>query len=502
LAALTGDIPRMRQSSAELSPDQFRAIGHELVDRVADFLADIARRPVAPALEPREIRARLGTPEAVPEEGEDAAAIASHAARVVFDNSTLNGHPRFFGYITASATPIGALADLIAASVNPNCGAWALSPVATEIERQSVRWIADLIGFPTPCGGLLVSGGNMANMVCLIAALRSQAGWDVRSLGVANGGSLRVYASSEVHTWLQKGLDIVGLGTQALRAVPVDASLAMDQRALERMIADDRAAGHLPAVVVGTAGSVSTGAIDPLPAIASLCTREKLWFHVDGAYGAPAAILPEAPPALKSLSLADSVAVDPHKWLYTPLEAGCSLVRDPDRLHDAFVFHPPYYHFPTGVEDPKTNFHEWGPQNSRGFRALKVWMSIRQSGRAGYTRMIRDDIALARELYELARRHDELEAFTHSLSIATFRYVPPALRKAAEARDPAAEETLNDLNGAILDAMQKEGDVYLSNAVIGGRYALRACVVNFRTTSADIRAVIDAAVAIGRRLTD
>jgi aromatic-L-amino-acid decarboxylase len=490
----------MRNSPAELSPDQFRAIGHDLVDRVADFLSTIKERRVEPALAPREIRTRLGTPDSVPTTGEDAAAIAKHAAQLVFDNSTLNGHPRFFGYITASATPIGALADMIAASVNPNCGAWALSPVASEIERQSVRWIAELIGYPKDCGGLLVSGGNMANMVCLIAAIRAQADWDVRSLGVSAGKSLRIYASSEVHTWLQKGADIGGLGTQAMRSVPVDASQAMDVGALARMIAEDRAAGHTPAVVVGTAGSVSTGAIDPLPEISALCKKENLWFHVDGAYGAPAAILPEASPALRAMALADSVAVDPHKWLYAPLEAGCSLVRDPEKLHNAFVFHPPYYHFPSDAEDPKTNFHEWGPQNSRGFRALKVWMTIRQVGRDGYVRMIRDDIALARELYELTAKHAELEAFTNSLSISTFRYVPLKLRAAANKVETKEHTILNDLNAAILDKMQKDGLVYLSNAVIGGRYALRACVVNFRTTSADIRAVVDCAVTTGRAL--
>lgn len=483
---------------AELTPDEFRAIGHELVDRVADFLGTLRDRPVAPNAMPRDMRAIMGTSDAAPARGADAALVARHAATLLLDNSTLNGHPRFFGYITASATPIGALADLLAAGVNPNCGAWALSPMASEIERQAVKWVADLIGFPTTCGGLFVSGGNMANMVCLIAAIRAQAGWDVRAGGVRAGQPLRVYASSEVHTWLQKGLDLCGLGTQALCAVPVDATQAMDVGALARLIAEDRAAGSIPAVVVGTAGSVSTGAIDPLAAISALCARERIWFHVDGAYGAPAAMLPEAPAALKALSLADSVAVDPHKWLYAPLEAGCALVRDPERLHDAFVFHPPYYHFPSDAEDPKTNFHEWGPQNSRGFRALKVWMSIRQIGRQGYERMIRDDIALARELFDLAASHDELEAFTHSLSIATFRYVPPRLRLRAE--EPEVREKLNALNAAILDRMQKDGVVYVSNAIVAGRYALRPCIVNFRTTSADVRAVIDQAVATGRAL--
>lgn len=482
----------MRHAPAELSPDQFRAIGHDLVDRIADFLSTLPDQPVAPDSSPRAVHALLGTSDTVPAHGEDPGTIARQSAKLLFDHSTFNGHPRFFGYITSSASPIGALADMLAASVNPNCGAWGLSPVATEIERQSVGWIAQLIGYPSDCGGLLVSGGNMANIVCLMAALRAQAGWDVRTLGVSGATALRVYASSEVHTWLQKAADICGIGTNAVRSVPVDASLAMDVRALERLIAEDRTAGHRPAVVVGTAGSVSTGAIDPLPQLADLCKREKLWFHVDGAYGAPAAVLDDAPAALRGLSLADSVAVDPHKWLYAPIEAGCALVRNAEQLHEAFVFHPPYYRFAGDAEDPPTNFHEWGPQNTRGFRALKVWMTIRQVGRDGYKRMIADDCALARELHELAAKHEELQALTCSLSIATFRYVPKRGK-----HDP---ESLNALNAAILAKLQKGGAVYLSNAIIGGMFALRACVVNFRTTSADVRALVNAAVAAGREL--
>ena len=489
-----------RTSAAELAPSEFRAIGHELVDRIADFLERVPDLPVAPSLSPREIRELLGTPVDLPRTGEDPAQVARQAAELVAAHSTLNGHPRFFGYITSSAAPLGALADMLAAGVNPNCGAWALSPVATEIEKQSVRWIAQLIGYPDRCGGILVSGGNMANMVCLIAAIRSQAGWDVRGAGVSAGGALRIYASAEVHTWLQKGVDIAGLGTNAVRSVPVDASLAMDMAALERMIADDRRAGHQPAIVVGTAGSVSTGAIDPLDAIAALCTRERLWFHADGAYGAPAAVLPESPAALRALSLADSVAVDPHKWLYAPLEAGCSLVRDPEKLRAAFSFHPPYYHFEGDADDPPTNFYEWGPQNSRGFRALKVWMGFRQVGRDGYERMIRDDIALAREMWDYAAQQPELERLTNALSITTFRFVPAPLRGGVG--EPATEEALNALNAAILETLQKDGKVYPSNAVIGGRFAIRACIVNFRTASADVRALVDETLRVGRALVD
>lgn len=481
----------MRHAPAELSPDQFRAIGHDLVDQIADFLATIADRPVAPDSTPRAMRSLLG-PDRVPARGEDPAAIVRDSARLLFDHSTFNGHPRFFGYITSSASPIGALADLLAASVNPNVGAWGLSPIATEIEQQAVRWIAELIGYRPDCGGILVSGGNMANMVCLLAAIRAQAGPGKRTIGLSATPDLRVYASVEVHTWLQKAADICGIGTNAIRSVPVDASLAMDLSALARLIAEDRKAGHQPAVVIGTAGSVSTGAIDPLPGIAALCQREGLWFHVDGAYGAPAAMLDDAPATLRALELGDSVAVDPHKWLYAPMEAGCALVRRPKHLHDAFVFHPPYYRFEGAADDPPTNFHEWGPQNSRGFRALKVWMTIRQVGRDGYVRMIADDCALARELHAMASKHDELEALTCSLSITTFRYIPTGPRR--------SDKDLDALNSAILAKLQKDGDVYLSNAIIGGRFALRACVVNFRTTSADIAALTDAAVAAGREL--
>jgi glutamate/tyrosine decarboxylase-like PLP-dependent enzyme len=481
----------MRDAAAELSPDRFRAIGHDLVDRIADFLGSLPGRPVAPDATPRTIRALFDADDPLPPRGADPAVIVREAAELLFENSTFNGHPRFFGYITSSASPIGALADLLAASVNPNCGAWGLSPVATEIERQSIRWVAELIGCSSDWGGILVSGGNMANMVCLIAALRAQAGWNVRQQGVAQR-RIAVYASAEVHTWLQKAVDICGLGVEAARLVPVDASLAMDLDALRAQIAADRASGWQPAVLIGTAGSVSTGAIDPLPELAALCSSESLWFHVDGAYGAPAAVLDDAPPALRAMAFADSVAVDPHKWLYAPIEAGCSLVRNPEALRDAFSFHPPYYRFEGAAEDPPTNFYEWGPQNSRGFRALKVWLTMRQVGRDGYARMIGDDIALAGELHRLASEHEELEALTHNLSITTFRYVPP------DRRDD--EEYLNSLNTALLARLQQEGRVYLSNAVIGKRFALRACIVNFRTTTADIRALIEAAVVGGRAL--
>jgi glutamate/tyrosine decarboxylase-like PLP-dependent enzyme len=263
----------------------------------------------------------------VPEHGMDPRAILDHAAELMFANSTLNGHPRFFGYITSSAAPIGALGELLAGAVNPNCGAWLLSPMASGIEAQTIRWIAEMLNYPADCGGLFVSGGNMANMVCFLAARQAKGGSQIRSEGV-EGTRLRAYCSKETHTWIQKAADIGGLGTDAVRWIAVDNEMRIDVEALRAQIEVDLAAGDKPFMVVGNAGTVSTGAMDPLPELAALCREMNLWFHVDGAYGGFAALAPDASAAFTGLRECDSVAVDPHKCLYAPLEAGCALVRD------------------------------------------------------------------------------------------------------------------------------------------------------------------------------
>jgi glutamate/tyrosine decarboxylase-like PLP-dependent enzyme len=415
-------------------------------------------------------------------------------ARLLFDHSLFNGHPRFLGYITSSPAPIGMLGDLLAAAVNPNCGAWTLSPGATEIESQTIRWIAQLIGYPADCAGVLVSGGNMANMVGLWAARVAMADWNVRAAGLAGGRRLRAYASAETHTWIYKAADLAGLGTDSVRFIATGDDLRMNMAELERAIAADRAAGDLPFLVVGTAGSVSTGVVDDLPAIAALCRREKIWFHVDGAYGGLAAAAEDAPASLKAMSEADSVAVDPHKWLYAPLEAGCTLVRNREALPAAFSYHPAYYHF----GQLAVNYVDHGPQNSRGFRALKVWLALRQAGAAGYRRMIGDDIALSRELADRVRAKPDLEFTTQELSITTWRCVPRDLR--SRTGEPAVGEYLDTLNKAVLDRIQTGGEAFVSNAVLGGRYVLRACVVNFHTRAADMEAVAEISARIGREM--
>jgi glutamate/tyrosine decarboxylase-like PLP-dependent enzyme len=477
-----------------MDADEFRRAGHSLVDSIATFLESVPERPVTHGESPEQIRSALDAAAHLPHAGSDAAALLHDAARLLYEHSLLNGHPRFFGYITSSPAPIGILADLLAAAVNPNVGAWRLSPMASEIEAQTIRWIAELVGYPTSCGGLLVSGGNMANIVGLFAARAAAAGWDVRAQGVAAAGAhpLRIYASKETHTWLQKGADLAGLGTDSVRWIPTDGDLGMDVAELRAAIARDRAAGELPMMVVGTAGSVSTGAVDPLAEIAELCRAEHIWFHVDGAYGAFAAALPDAPAELRALALADSVAMDPHKWLYAPLEVGCVLVRDAERLRNAFAYHPPYYHF--GQE--ATNFVDLGPQNSRGFRALKVWLALRQVGRDGYVRMIEDDIRLTRKLHAAITEHPELEPFTLALSISTFRYVPRYLRD--RRGDERVEAYLDALNQELLERIQLSGEAFVSNAVIRGRYLLRACIVNFNTTLVDVEALPEIVARIGR----
>ena len=320
---------RYRIAPLEMTPSEFRKAGYRLIDQVAELLCTLPERPVAPNESSTALRALLGS-HSLPEQGRDASSLLDEAVDLLFDHSVFNGHPRFMGFITSSAAPIGALGDLLATAVNPNVGASLLAPMATEIEAQVVRWIAEMIGYPGDCGGLLVSGGSMANFVCFLAARKAKADWDVRTGGMSTEESrrLRVYTSSETHTWIQKATDMFGLGTDAIRWIPADEALRMDTTVLRTKIQEDREAGDLPFLVIGTAGTVSTGAVDPLPELAAICREYGLWFHVDGAYGAMAAILLDdeesaVPPDLRGIREADSVALDPHKWhrvgfAYTP----------------------------------------------------------------------------------------------------------------------------------------------------------------------------------------
>ena len=486
----------MTNAPIELQREEFRALGHELVDRIAELFASLDDRPVTVNQEPADIKLLL--PQSLPVEGTDARALLNETVQLLTSRSLFTSHPQFYGYINGSVAPIGVLGDMLASAINPNVGGWSLSPVATEIEKQAVRWICEMLGYPSTGAGLFVSGGNMANMVCFLAARASQTKGVVRKNGMTAAPKLAVYVSKETHTWVQKAADLFGLGTEAIRWIDTDANRKIRIDELRRRIEEDVANGFQPCMVIGTAGTVSTGAIDPLRKLRDICDEHGMWFHVDGAYGAPAAMLDDADADLKALALADSVAVDPHKWLYVPFEAGCAIVRDEALLVNAFSYRPEYYHFEGKEDDPRTSFYELGMQNTRGFRALKVWLAIRQVGKRGYQQMIGHDIAMSKLMYAEVERHPELQAFTQGLSITTFRYVPDELR--ARTQEPAIVEYLNTLNTTLLSQLQTGGEVFVSNAVLDGQYVLRACVVNWRTTEAHVRAVPGIVARLGGQL--
>jgi len=477
---LSDEALERRDSTIDMDAAAFREAGHQLVNDIADLLSSIRNYPVTTFPAPRSLQAKL--PETLPVTGTAPLALVKETWQLLVNNSLFNGHPRFWGYITSSPAPVGMLGDLLASAVNSNCGAFVLSPMATEIEKQTIQWLGSMIGYPA-AGGIMVSGGNMANFVGFLAARKAKSTWDIRKLGLHPGnGKLRLYTSAETHTWINKAADLFGLGLEAIRWIPVDADQRMDVEKLDQKITEDKNKGLIPFLVVGTAGSIATGAVDPLNEIAAICTKHNCWFHVDGAYGGFAAALPGLKDLFDGIQLADSIAIDPHKWLYSPLEAGCTLVKDPEALTDAFSFHPVYYNF-EGEDEPQTNFYEHGFQNSRGFRSLKVWLGLRQMGTEGHIQMISEDIQLAKRLFKLLDEYEEIETFTQNLSITTFRYKPAGVDSNTE------QEYLNQLNQSLLNRLQAGGEVFPSNAVLNGNFLLRVCIVNFRTRFSDIESL-------------
>ena len=489
------DKTNHRISPIEINKGDFREIGYRLIDTISDFYDAINERLVTTAETPTQIQTVLGNA-SLPDNGTSVAELFSKTTDLLLNHSLLNGHPKFFGYITSSPTQIGALADLLASAVNPNVGANVLSPMATAIEKQTVKWLAEFIGVSPTYGGILVSGGNMANLTGFLAARTAKAPKSMKEDGLANAaGKMVFYCSKATHTWIEKAAVLFGHGSKAIRWIPTNTDNKMNTTVLLQTINEDLNNGKNPFLVIGNAGDVSTGVVDNLSEIAIICKAHNLWFHIDGAYGIPAAVIPQYKNLFDGIKEADSIALDPHKWLYAPLEAGCILVKNPQHLVDTYSAHPVYYNFDNGTDEPTLNYYEYGFQNSRGFRALKVWMALQQVGKNGYIKMINEDIELSQLLFDEAQKHEELEAVTQNLSITTLRYVPYNY-----AQDERMNETyLNKLNEKLLNELQRGGEVFLSNAVVAEKYCLRACIVNFRTSKKDIQEVVEIIVREGRK---
>ncbi len=474
-------------------PASARAIGDLAVDLWVELLERLRDLPVA-RLEPAETveaETRLPIP-AAPMPLEE---LAEALRPLLFDHAVYAGHPGFLAYISGAGTVPGAAADLLAAGLNANVGGWSLAPGASEFERHLCGWFAERFGLPAGSGGLTTSGGAASNMTALKAA-RDAAGQDVRARGIG-AAWMTLYASAEAHATIAEAADLLGLGQEACRLLPADDAGRMDVAALRAAIAEDRRAGARPAAVVGTAGTTGTGAIDPLPEIADICAEAGAWFHVDGAYGGAAILSPALRPLLDGIERADSITVDAHKWLSVPQSASLLLVRDVRTLLRSFSIEDvAYVHEDTALTGRGTNLGELGPQWSRSFSALKVWMSLAAHGTDAYARRLEHDVALGH--YLAARIDDEpcLERLAPVvLPIVCFRFVPEDLGER-----PDREAYLHTLNERLMVAIRRAGHVFPSNAEIGGRYAIRACISNFRTEAAELDALLSDALALGTDL--
>jgi glutamate/tyrosine decarboxylase-like PLP-dependent enzyme len=388
---------------------------------------------------------------------------------------------------------MGVFADALAAAMNPSCAGG--NHAAIHVERQVLQWFRRLLGFPASSMGLLVSGGSMATMTALAVARHVKSGVDVRANGLRDAPRpFAFYMSSEAHGCARKAIELLGFGSASIRTIPVDADYRMKVDALDAALREDRARQVQPIAVVATAGSTNTGAIDDLEAITGVCRRHDVWLHVDAAYGGAAILSSEYGDRLRAVSRADSVAVDPHKWLFVPVEAGLVLVRDADAMRSAFSLVPPYLRTDgsaTGVGGPPW-FSEYGFQQTRGFRALKVWMTMQQFGLRGYQAAIDDNVALARYLADRVRSSPDFDLMAPpSLSVVCFRYRHASLPD---------EEALASLNRALLERLQLGGEAFITSTELRGRFVLRACIVNYRSTRADVDRMLEAIRAIGREL--
>ncbi|WP_049565133.1 pyridoxal phosphate-dependent decarboxylase family protein [Nonomuraea sp. SBT364] len=465
--------------------DELRRAAGRAAGLVADHLGGVREEPVWRPVEAGD-RDWL-TDQDLPEAGRGLDELLDDVRGRVLPYPMGNGHPRFFGWVNSPPNPAGVLIEPLAAALNPSCaGGDHAGPL---LERTVVRWLAGLVGFPhRPGGGLLTSGASMATIICLATARQRAAladGWDVREEGLSGRPPMVLYVSGEGHSCLRKAAELLGLGSRQIRTVPVDAAFRMDVAALRTMIAEDLAAGRRPFCVAASAGTVNSGAVDPLADIAAVAAGHGLWFHVDGAYGA-LGVLADAP-AFAGMELADSLALDPHKWLGVPVGCGCALLRDPSEARAAFSLVPSYL-----VDDNADElgwFAEYGPEQTRPFRALKTWATMSHLGRDGIVRLVGHTTRLARALAARVEESGDFELMAPVVtSIAAFRYRPPS-------GDPDA------INRAIPSAVQRRGVTFLTGTRLGGADALRACVLSPDTTEDDLAVLLHEIRTAAKELT-
>ena len=460
--------------------NDFRTAGHAAVDLLADYLGGLSDRPVWQAMEPAARERLLELP--LPQRGRGLDQLVAEIGSEVLPYPMGNGHPRFFGWVNAAPAPAGVLATLAATAMNPSSAGGDHADV--HLERTVVRWIAELAGFPhAPGAGLLTSGASMATIVALGAARDRAArrlGVDVREQGVAALPPLVGYVSAETHSCVRKAAELLGLGSRQLRAVATDPAGHLDPAALRAQVAADRADGLVPFLAVASAGTVNTGAVDDLDRIADVCAEEQLWLHVDGAYGAFGVLDPALTHRYRGLDRADSLALDPHKWLGVPVDCGCLLVRDPAGLRAAFSLVPSY------LRDDDAGglgwFSEYGIEQTRPFRSLKVWATIAASGREGIARDVAHCTAMARRLGELVAADPALELMAEvESSITAFRYAPAGV----------PDGLLERVNQALPAAVQARGRTFVTGTVLAGREAVRACLINPAVAEADLAVLVE-----------
>ena len=475
------NTPATAASTFTLDPadwDAFRALAHRMVDDSLEHLRTLSERPPWKPV-PAETRSAISD-EPLPRAAQgELRAYADFVAHVLpYTNG--NRHPRFWGWIQGNGTPLAMMADMLAAGMNAHLAGLDQSPKLVEL--KVIEWLAELLGFPRHASGVMLSGGTMANLVGLAVARHARAGFDVRTTGLHGAPRLTVYTSCEVHSWADKAVELFGMGRESLRRVQVDAALRVDVAALGRMVAADREAGLRPICVIGTAGTVNSGAIDDLHAIADLCAREGLWFHVDGAFGALAALSPALRPLVAGISRADSVALDLHKWGYLPYEIACVLVKDRAAHEGAFALTPSYLSDEgRGVIAGGLPFADRGPELTRNFKALKAWLSLKAHGVEGLARVIEQNVAQAREFAaRVAGLPDVVLAAPVSLNIVCFRFAPAAL----------AEEAQDSLNREVLLRVQESGLAIISSSRIASRYVMRVACSNHRSRWEDFEALL------------